>query len=71
MSSVGRTNMGIGGMPRLNVPVHAEVAQGIKAYALTQDISVCTLVRELLYDFARNELDIAVEDLPPTKMSKK
>ena len=71
MSSAGRTNLGIGAMPRLNIPVHAEVARGIKAFALSQDISVCTLVRELLYDFARDELDIAVEDLPPTKMSKK
>lgn len=58
-------------MPRLNIPVHAEVAQAFKAFALSEDVSVCTLVRELLYDFAREELDIAVEDLPPTKMSKK
>lgn len=71
MSSRGGRNLGIGAMPRLGVPVHAEIAQGFKARALEQGVSVRTLVRDLLYEFAREELEIEIADLPPTKMTHK
>lgn len=71
MASVGRPSNGIQHMPGLGTSVHEEVAQAFKARAAEQGISVRALLRDLLYEYARTELDVAVTTPPATATTLK
>ncbi|MEV6207035.1 hypothetical protein [Kitasatospora sp. NPDC051914] len=66
MASHGRPSNGIHHMPGLGTSVHEEVAQAFKERAAEEGISVRALLRDLLYEYAREELDVNVETPPPT-----
>lgn len=68
---MARPNMGLGAMPELGASVQAEVAHAFKAYAKRNNTSVRSVIRDLLYDFAREEMELEVADLPRTKMTHK
>ncbi|MFZ4273265.1 hypothetical protein ACOZFM_11165 [Streptomyces arboris] len=71
MASRGAPNLGIKAMPVLDVKVHEVVKISLKEYADERGVSVRTLVRELLYDFVRDEMHIVIDDVPPTKTTRK
>ncbi|MGO4760793.1 hypothetical protein AB4212_71200 [Streptomyces sp. 2MCAF27] len=53
-------------MPGLGTSVHEDVAKAFKVRAAEQGISARALLRDLLYDYAREELGVNVETPPAT-----
>lgn len=66
MAAHGRPNNGIHQMPGLGTSVHEEVAKAFKVRAAEQGVSVRALLRDLLYEYAREEFGVAVEKPPAT-----
>ncbi|MFM9627333.1 hypothetical protein ACKI10_06895 [Streptomyces galilaeus] len=66
MATHGRPNNGIHHMPGLGTSVHEDVAKAFKIRAAEQGVSVRALLRDLLYEYAREEFDVNIETPPAT-----
>ncbi len=49
---------GIEGMPVLRANVHPDAAKAIKTYAASQGMSIRSMVRAILHEFAEDELGV-------------
>lgn len=66
----GRPNMGIDAMPELRTTVQEEVAAEFRALAQQRGVSVRTVLREALHDFARERWGLEPQDVPETKYAR-
>lgn len=58
-------------MPRVEAAIHPEVYEAYKRDAKERGISVRSVVREALYDYAREFLGVDVGDAPVTTYATK
>lgn len=65
----GRPNMGIDAMPSLRATVQEEVAAEFRALARQRGVSMSTIVREALYEVARERWGLEPQFVPETRYS--
>lgn len=57
-------------MPRVATTVDNALAAEFRAIARQRNVSVSTVLREFLYEAARERLDLDLPDVPPTKYAR-
>lgn len=64
LMAIGRPSQGIDAMPTLRAKVDREVEAEFRAIARQRKVSVSTVVREVLYEIARNEWGLDLPEAP-------
>ncbi|MEW2425011.1 hypothetical protein AB0911_31250 [Streptomyces nigra] len=69
--AIGRPSQGIRAMPTLRTNVDAEVAAEFRARAQERNVSVSTVLREVLYELARTDWGLDLPEAPQTTALQK
>jgi len=62
--AIGRPSQGIDAMPEVRTNVDSEIAAEFRAYARQRNVSVRTVLREALYEVARERFGVDVGPAP-------
>ncbi|MFE3516675.1 hypothetical protein [Streptomyces sp. NPDC059166] len=62
--AIGRPSKGIDAMPEVRTNVDSEIAAEFRAYARQRNVSVRTVLREALYEVARERFGVDVGPAP-------
>lgn len=62
--AIGRPSQGINAMPTLRAKVDREVEAEFRAIARQRNVSVSTVVREVLYEVARERFSLDLPEAP-------